>query len=294
MCKTETKTPPKPSTTPSGSQPTGGAQTSCHPACTLTSQTKATSPADRTRTKIGVGEEVVITVKGNPATWAITSGTGKLTPNTGARKSVTFKADDKDGNVTVTATGSGCACVNTITFKIVKPASWTMKRQANTKLRHTANRPDCGWKGIMYVHPNDVNFYNVETREKDSQYVGTGSYSGFNGDFHGNYPAPDFASDWFPLNAHTDADGSTDNIPDTIYTGLPSTAITGTAPPFKKGDGHFPITIQWQIIGSTDAKDIHAFPVVRQEDEIFENGRCESRKGSHTEGTMYTDPASNY
>jgi hypothetical protein len=34
--------------------------------------------------------------------------------------------------------------------------------------------------------------------------------------------------------------------------------------------------------------------VVRQEHEIFADGRCESRKGSHTERTMYNDSASSW
>src|ERR1043165_7395823 len=105
MCKTETKTPPKPSTTPGNSQPSGGATNSCHPNCTLASETIATSPTNRARTKIGVGEEVKLTVTGNPATWAITSGGGTLSPNTGARNSVTFTADDNAASVTITATG---------------------------------------------------------------------------------------------------------------------------------------------------------------------------------------------
>jgi hypothetical protein len=142
----------------------------------------------------------------------------------------------------------------------------------------------------MYVHPNDVNFYRIETREKDSQYVGTGSYASYNGDYHGNYPLPDRASDWFPITRHSATDGSTDDTPDTIYTGDPTASVTGTAPPFNVGSGHFPITIQWRVIRKTA---VHDLPVVRQEDEIFANGRCESRKG-HTEHTMYDDPASNY
>ncbi|MEO8130079.1 MAG: hypothetical protein ABI822_23450 [Bryobacteraceae bacterium] len=235
-----------------------------------------------------MGEEVDVTVDPAPATWAITSGSGTLTPDNGSHGSVRFTADDKAGNVTITATGSACSC--TITFTVVQPASWTMKQQPGTNLKHTPGRPDCGWKAITYFHPNDVNFYRVEDREKDSQYVGTGSYARYNGDYHGNYPLPDRVSDWFVMNRHT-ADGSTDDAPDTVYTGLPPLADTGAAPPFKKGSGHFPITLQWRVVGSAN---VHDFRVKPQEDEIFENGRCESRKGDHTEHTMYDDAESDY
>jgi hypothetical protein len=253
--------------------------------CTITSQTVATSPANRARTRIGVGEEIELTVSPGPATWEITSGTGKLSPKSGTK--VTYTADDKAGSVTITATKPDCSC--TIILTIVEPSSWTMKRQPSTNLKHTNGRPDCGWKGIMYVHPDDVNFYRVETREKDSQAVATGSYATFNGVKHGNYPPPDNASVWFAITRHSETDGSTDDAPDDIYSGDPGTGATGAAPPFKIGKMHFPITIQWRVAGSGT---IHDFPVIRQEHEIFDNGRCESRKGGLTEHAMHSDPTS--
>jgi type VI secretion system secreted protein VgrG len=291
MCKSETKTPPKPSTTPSSSKPAGGTAESCHPACTLSSQTVATSPANRARKKIGVGEEVKLTVKGNPATWTLASGTGTLSPAAGAQASVKFTADDKAGSVTIKAVGSGCSCSNSITLTIVKPSDWTMKRQPNTKLKHTKGWPDCGWKGIMYVHPDDVNFYRIETREKDSLSVADGSYTDFNGVYHGNYPLPDQASVWFAITRHSETDGSTDDAPDEIYSGYTGEAATGKAPPFKVGKMHFPITIQWRITGGAT---IHDFPIIRQEHEIFTTGKCESRKGGLTEKTEYNDPTSTF
>jgi len=283
-CRSENSSP---SSGSGAATPAASPAAQCPTPCTITSQTVKSSPADRARTKIGVGEEVELTVSPAPATWTITSGSGKLSPSSGAK--VTFTAGDKAESVTITATGSGCSC--TKTFNVVRPASWTMKKQSGTNLKHTAGRPDCGWKGIMYVHPNDVNFYNIETREKDSKYVGTGAYSSYNGDYHGNYPLPDRVSGWFAIVRHNDADGSTDDVPDTIYTGLPSVAATGAAPPFTRGSGYFPITMQWRVAGKAA---IHDFPVRRQEDEIFPTGRCESRKGGNTEHTMHTDPASTY
>jgi hypothetical protein len=77
---------------------------------------------------------------------------------------------------------------------------------------------------------------------------------------------------------------------DSIYTGDPGAAVTGSKPPFTTGSGYFPITMQWRI-GAGNARD---FPVTRQEDEIFAVGQCESRKGSNTESTMYNDPTSSY
>ena len=291
MCSSETPRPSRPSTTPNCGQPTSGGSQPCHPACTLASQTVATLPADRARTTIGVGEEVTLTITGNAATWAITSGGGTLSPNTGARTSVTFTANDNAGSVTITATGSGCSCVNPITLTVVRPSNWIMRRKAGTNLRHAHGRPSCGWRGIQYLQPTTVNFYRVQTRELDSQYVGTGSYSADTGDWHGSYPLPDRASSWFTITManHTTANGSKVNLEDRIDTGDGDPAATGTAPPFNVGAGHFDIVFQWKVTGSAN---VHDFASTRQEDEIFSTGRCESRKGGNTEFTMWNDPTS--
>lgn len=283
MCLCCGNDPPPPSS--------GGAATGCgggsSSTCTITSKTVKTSPTDRTRTKIGVGEEVELTVSPGPATWAFTAGTGKLSPG-GSKTKVTYTADDKDATVTITATGTGCSC--TITFTVVKPSSWKMKQKSGTNLRHTDKRPDCGWKGTLYVQPTDVNFYNIEVREKDSQYDGSGSYKGYKGDWHGNYAAPKRVSAWITITTHSDTDGSGWSGVDTVYTGDPGSGVTNAAPPFKVGKGYFPITMQWRV-GTGTAKD---FTATRQEDEIFSTGKCESRKGGNTEDTMWNDAASTY
>ncbi len=279
-----------PSSPTSGSKPTstGGSSKSGCTSCTISSQTVATSPANRARKRIAVGEEVKLTVTPGPASWSITSGAGTLNPSRGSHTSVTYTAGDAAGSVTITASPSGCSC--TITFTVVAPSSWTMKQKAGTNLRHTDKRPDCGWKGILYVHPNDVNFYNIETREKDSKYDGTGSYISYKGDYHGNYPPPDRVSAWITITGHSTVAGSNWGGVDTIYTGDPGATVTGAAPPFKVGSGHFPITMQWKV-GTGTAKD---FTVARQEDQIFSDGKCESRKGGNTEKTKWNDPASTY
>lgn len=276
----------RPSNPAAGPTPsaTGGSSTTGCPGCTITSQTVATSPANRARTRIGVGEEVRLTVSPGPATWAITSGTGSLNPRRGSHTTVTYTAGDTAGSVTITATGSGCTC--TITFTVVAPSSWTMIRKPHTNLKHTNGRPDCGWLGVMDIHPNDVNFYNVETRELNSQFSGSRSYSSFTGAWH--QPASQTESAWFQITQHSASNGSRVAMNDNIYTGDPGSAATGTAPPFTTGTGHFPITWQWKV-GTGSA---HNFPVTRQEAEIFANGRCESRKGGNTEHTMYNDPTS--
>jgi hypothetical protein len=162
-----------------------------------------------------------------------------------------------------------------------------MNRRAGTNLQHTLNRPDCGWQGSMFIQPTDVNFYNIEGRETDSQCIASGSYSSFAKVWHGNYPPPDRVSPWFVIIDHNTTDGSEGGVVDNIYTGDPGEAATGTAPPFTTGKHHFSIVMQWRTGGAA-----HNFPAVRQEAEIFAPGQCEARKGGNTESTMYTDPTS--
>ena len=223
------------------------------------------------------------------ATWAVTGAAGStVSPASGAQ--TTFTAGDTAGTVTITATGAGCSA--TITFTLVEPATWSMRRKTGTQLKHIEGKPSCGWKGIKYLHPNDVNFYNLETRELDSKAVAVGCYNPSHHDkYHGNYPPPDRAGPWITIVSHTDAGGSGYGGADTVYSGYPSTAAVGTAPPFVTGNYYWPIVQQWRVVGLAT---VHSFASVRQEHEIFADGHCESRKGGNIERTMYNDAASDY
>lgn len=282
MCSGD-KTPTT-SQSDAGTGTPGGTETPCPCAdARITSETVATSPANRARTKVGVGEEVTLTYSLGSATWTITSGSGTLSPTSGSQ--TTFTADDNAGNVTISATGSGCTC--TITLTVVQPSSVSMERKAGTNLEHTQGRPDCGWRGKQWIHPDDVNFYRIERREVDSQAVCTGSYTPFNGVYHGNY-AGGFGP-WSGVNVHDPAKGSQAAMTDRIYSGYTGAEATGAAPPFTVGTMYFPIVYQWRVIGNAT---IHSFPAIRQEHEIFSDGKCESRKGGNTEFCMHNDPTS--
>ena len=285
----ETETPPIPSETPDAERQTAGGTEECHPTCTIASQTFKSSPADRARTKVGVGEEVTITVTGNAATWEIDTG-GTISPNTGTQNSVTFTAGGDAASATITATGDGCGCVNTITFDIVEPDSMTMRRKGSTN-EHNNPQPDCGWTAFAYIHPNDVNFYRVQVREMDSQAVCTGCYNAppFPGAYHGNYPLPDRASPWLGMSSHSETRGSKVNGEDHVYSGFPSAANVGTAPPFTTGNYYWPMTWQWRVRGIWRR---HDFPHFRQRHSIDAAGRCTSSKAGHSESCLYSDPTS--
>ena len=286
----ETETPPPPSETPDAEQQMAGGTEECHPTCTIASRTFKSSPADRTRTKVGVGEEVTVTVTGNAATWTIDTG-GTISPSAGTHNSVTFTAGETAATATITATGAGCGCVNTISFTVVEPSDFTMRRKGSTN-EHTNPRPDCGWTGLVYVHPNDVNFYRVRIRELDSQAVCTGAYNGFAGVWHGNYAAPSRASSWFTLPSHSESRGTKASLVDHIYSGDPGAAATNPpagAPPFNVATMHFAMTWQWRVSGSSTR---HNFPGFRQSHRINAAGNCRSSKAGNSESNLFSDPTS--
>jgi hypothetical protein len=278
--------PPPPGRSDAPVCPPGSTKPGCPCAgAHITPETRAHSPANRARTTVGAGEEVDLTYSLGQADWAAVGAAGTL--NAVAGPMVTFTAGDTAGSVTITATGGGCTA--TLTLTVVLPASFTMKRRVGTNLGHTHGRPDCAWFGTMMVHPDTVNFYRVRVRELNSTITLGGSY---------NIPAwvglkhqgdAQTESAFFGMAGHTDAQGSEVALADNIATGDPGAASTGAAVPFTPGTHSFPIDWQWQVQGLAG---IHNFPAQRQEAEIFATGRCESRKGGHTEHTLFSDATS--
>lgn len=254
------------------------------PPCSITSQTVATSPSNRARTRIGVAERVRLRYNSGAATWRIVRGGGTLSATSGS--TVTYTAGEAAAQVEISATGSSGAC--SIVLDVVEPASWIMKLAAGRPKKHRNGRPDCGWLGEFFVHPADVNFDNLQTREVDSTCTASGGMACQHGNKHGSYPGPDFASPWFRLTGHT-ADGTTDSSLDQIYSGDCGAGSTGTAVPFTAGQLHFDIRMQWQVYGATT---VHDFPMQAQESQLFADGHCETRKGGHTESILYSEPTS--
>ena len=125
-------------------------------------ETIATTPSDRTRTKIGIGEEVVCSIAPSMSVnWSVTGG-GTVSVATGA--STTFTASKSPSSSTVHAQIAGADC--TVTFMVVAPDGMM------TSLVSDGNLGSLGMNNIgaksffnCYVLPNDVSFYNVEFRE---------------------------------------------------------------------------------------------------------------------------------
>jgi len=260
----------------SGSNPTSdtdAASTNCTQ-CTITSETIATVPADRTRTTVGVGEEVTLTVNPAPATWSV-SGAGTVSPSSGA--SVTFRAGERAGSATVEAVGAGCCC--SITFTVVEPSGIMMSR--TSLVRHTQGEPDCGFLARPYVQPANVSFHNAEVREKNSPATAMGYYLSFNGIRH--QPEPQNESSWFMVLECVEGLGSAAVCRDEIYSGY-------TDVPVGVGLMTFPITWEFHV-GSGAEK---AMPDFEQRHEVTAAGVCTTSKGGASETTNLNDAPSGY
>jgi hypothetical protein len=135
----------------------------------MTSETVVTSPAPRTRTTIGVGEDVNLTHAPGSAAWSTTAGT--LSAATGA--AVILTAPDTAQTITVTA---GAA---TKDFTVLAPTTVAMDRKPGTGVKHCKDRPNSGIQTRVFLGPDTVNFSRAIYRELDVPGVPTtpGVYS---------------------------------------------------------------------------------------------------------------------
>lgn len=200
---------------------------------TITSETVVTDPAPRTRTTVGVGEEVDLTHTPGTATWATTAGT--LSATTG----VTVRLTAPDTAQRVTVTGDAAR----IEFNVLAPTSVAMDREPGTGVKHTRNFPDSGVQTRVFLGPDTVNFSRVRYRERDVGAATTGTYTCFGpttphcGAGVGN-PCPDKAL----TNTVVAGMGTQSVLGDCAYSGH----CGGTAP-FAPGSLSFSIPYEYSV-----------------------------------------------
>jgi hypothetical protein len=134
------------------------------PATKIVTQTVATTPADRTRKTIGIGEEVKCsTDPATAATWSV-SGGGAVSPAAG--NSATFTAKLGPSKPTVKATVGGTDL--TVDFDVVAPNGLKSTVSSNPG-QGTKGPPNnqIGFETIFdcIVQPATVSFYKVGFRE---------------------------------------------------------------------------------------------------------------------------------
>jgi len=243
--------------------------------CKITSQTVATTPANRARTKVGVGEQVTLTVTPGPGSWTV-AGQGTVSPAAGT--TVTFTAADRAGTATVRARVGSRQC--SVVFTVIEPAGVVMQRHPGSGIRHTLNRPDSGLQTDIYLTPDDVSFENVQYHEVDVPAVANGVYAPFNGVGHDPHPAT------ITVNGVVTGLGSKANGIDSIYSGDP-----GTAPPFAPGSITFDIPYEFQV----GAGAFKRFTTVRQQSTLAADGvTLTSSKAGASITIKVTDPTSTF
>jgi hypothetical protein len=132
---------------------------------TIQSETQATIPNDRTRTKLGIGEEVTVSAA-KTVTWSVAGG-GSVSPIGG--KNTIFTASKSRSRPIVKATVGKNACI--LGFSVIAPNG--MKYSADNAdaggWPHTLGPPNNfignGRAFPITIQPTTVSFYNVEFRE---------------------------------------------------------------------------------------------------------------------------------
>ena len=155
----------------------------------MTSETVATQPQDQKRKKLGVGEEVNLTLKPSSLpspTWALngTPGTSALSTTTG---------------ITSKLTAGGLACTPTteatingevvkIDFNVIEPATVTFSRTSTS----SQTSPSLGllMAADIYVGPSDVNFMNITVEEGQCGAIAVDYFAYQNGLNHPASSAP--------------------------------------------------------------------------------------------------------
>ena len=215
----------------------------------ITSETVETSPGARTRTDIGVGENVTLTHSSScSVTWTTTAGTLFPVGNTAI-----LTAPDTAQKVTVTAGGA------TKTFNVVAPTSVAMDIAPGSGVKHTLNKPDSGIHVRVFLGPATVNFTNVSYRELDVAGVpsaGAGAYSC--NPFAAGHCAGAVAGACPPItmtNTVVATKGTRAAVGDCAYSGH-----CGGTPPFTPGSVTITIPYEYRV----GAGAFHAFANVIQ------------------------------
>lgn len=244
----------------------------------MTSETVATQPQDRKRKRLGVGEEVNLTLK--PAslpspTWALTGtqGTSQLNPLAGITSMLTAGERACTPSTEATILGE----LVKIDFDVIEPTGVTMQQEPGTGVWHIQGRPSAGFMGRPFITPIDVSFIEIQVREGQCNATGNGYYGYANGD-----PHPDGA--WVDV---VTGDASNPSKVDGV-----DTIRSGTAP---NDQGHllpdvgtFDWPIPWLFrVGSGGEKQ---FAIVTHHHESDAAGTVTISKGGTSVSAAINDP----
>ena len=143
----------------------------------ILSQTIATYPSDLSRTKLGIGEEVMLNLDdpsfSGSVVWQIINGNGMIIPMGITAK---FTAGNTAGTTTVRVIMDGSSsCNQEISFTIINPTEIRIgcPPLSERLCIHRFFYPSGGMVIRPYIYPDDVSFYRLEVQE---QFVDNSTY----------------------------------------------------------------------------------------------------------------------
>ena len=229
--------PPANTATTSGSAtPAGSACINCCPSFVIRSQTVATQPADRTRQRLGIGEEVRLTTDpSTAATWTVVGDNGDMGTFSTASGTVTvYTACDRSKSITVRAV-SACGHTTTLALTVVQLSSGTLESPLDISVIAPPTIT-VGFTGIPTAQPADVSFLNCDMREGTCPAAASGVFAGEAGSTHAD------TGSWVPFSAVVDAHGTALSVRDTVS----AKAAIATFPAAGVVDGRFHWPIPWR------------------------------------------------
>jgi len=253
-------------------EPSHSCKPSLPPPCEISSQTFATVPTDRSRTTIGVNEQVTVSSGGctlsasGDGTWQGTGYTGTLT------------AGPTSGTVTVTASHADMTSAS-IVFTVIQPSGILYARVNG--IRHTQGRPDVGMQEDLYLQPDSVSFQGLYQKELDDTGSATGAWACFNG--QGHNPNPNPAS----VGADIVGYGSKVSAVDSAYSG-----DCGYNAPFAASVNQDNIPDVY--LTSPTEPSPPPFTTVLQAANLNSSGTLMMTKGAASASTTVGSPTSNY
>ena len=147
----------------------------------IVTETVATSPSDRTRKTVGVGEEVTLTLLPEGMSgvlWNMTEGSGQISGYTG--DTITFTAPDRATNTTLTV-DTDAGTIGSVTFHVIEP-TYVLMENDGVLTAGSGISSGIPWVGMQYwgkyyLQPDTVNFQNVKLYEGASDVHTNGYFS---------------------------------------------------------------------------------------------------------------------
>jgi len=205
-------------------------------ACPLLSLCQATTPSNRERTTLGVGEQVALYFGSSlptNASWSTTAG--GLAVTSGMTNLFTAPSNAVSGSTKVTVTATVLGKSASIEFSILEPNGHGLAVPLGA-MHYPVGEIGAGVSNLMTFYPTNVSFYRVFTWELP---VGIANITGYFTNLKANIPEPQIGSAML---------NQGNSMEDSVSSGLFS--FSSYTLPLYAGSWDYVITNVWTIPGS--------------------------------------------